>query len=138
VSDRPAFIGLAAKILETESELHSVRVDLHPDPKPKKRIRDKAVYEDFHAIWRACLACTWERTVEAHHMLSRAQGGDDVLSNLLPLCRSCHRAYHNGNRHPRLAVAKFLRSEAGEDHRDYLNLKRGPFGAEHFAQKLEA
>lgn len=114
--------------------------DVHSDPKPVKRIRDSSVYDEFHLYNWTCVACSWEnRTVEAHHVLSRAQGGDDVMDNLVPLCRSCHRAYHNGNRAPRRMIARFLRSEAGSEHSSYLIGKLGNdgFGAEAFVQRLE-
>lgn len=29
--------------------------------------------------------------IEYHHLLSRAQGGDDVAANIVPLCESHHR-----------------------------------------------
>lgn len=111
------------------------------DPKPAPRIRDKAVYELFHGINWSCLACSWDRPVEAHHVLSRGQGGDDVMNNLVPFCRSCHAAYHNGNQNPRRMLARFLRSEQGQDHVRYLHDKMDPvngvFAVESFVQRLE-
>lgn len=44
-----------------------------------------------------CRACrdtrgngAWHRYVEFHHVVSRADGGDDVADNIVPLCRECH------------------------------------------------
>lgn len=111
------------------------------DLKPAPRIKDKAVFELFHSIRWSCLACSWDRPVEAHHLLSRGQGGDDVMNNLVPLCASCHRAYHNGNQNPRRMLARFLRSDAGLDHVEYLHGKldkvNGAFAVEAFVQRLE-
>ena len=107
------------------------------DPKPAKRIRNRDVYAEFHMLGLSCLACTWNRRVEAYHLLSRAQGGDDVMDNLVPLCQSCHRAYHNANQNPRRNVAKFLRSNAGAGHRGYLSLKLGLGGRDLFIERLE-
>lgn len=28
--------------------------------------------------------------IQLHHLLSRAQGGDDVVENIVPLCPECH------------------------------------------------
>lgn len=114
------------------------------DPKPVKRVRDAEVMMDFHASRPSCLACTNQPgfNVEAHHVLSRGQGGDDDLGNLVGLCTSCHRALHNGNKSPRRSIARFLRSEAGSDHCAYLirkldNERTGGFSAEAFIQRLE-
>ncbi|MDR7492252.1 MAG: HNH endonuclease signature motif containing protein [Armatimonadota bacterium] len=46
---------------------------------------------------RACAACG-QPAGEAHHILRRSAGGDDDPANLLPLCRRCHRRYHEGDR----------------------------------------
>ena len=40
-----------------------------------------------------CRACKgYSFTVHLHHLVSRAQGGDDVADNLVPLCQPCHDA----------------------------------------------
>ena len=110
-----------------------------PDPKPLKAVKDRYVFVLFHDQKPSCLACTNQPgfKVDAHHLISRAQGGDDVLNNLIPLCVSCHRAYHNGNQAARRSVARFLRSDAGSDHCAYLISKLGPFAAEGWVLRLE-
>ena len=35
--------------------------------------------------------------LQAHHVLSREQGGKDTLANLLTLCEACHHDVHQGN-----------------------------------------
>src|SRR5262245_28952783 len=123
------------------------RLIVGPDPKPEKRIIDPGVFADFYAQDHECLVCG-ERNPQAHHMLSRAQGGDDLPGNLLPLCKGCHGAFHGNpylgpfciritRERVELVIAKFLRSEAGVDHATYLTRKMGGFAAEAFVQKLE-
>ena len=38
--------------------------------------------------------CAGTRFLEVHHLISRAQGGDNSLGNLVTLCSRCHRALH--------------------------------------------
>lgn len=110
------------------------------DPRPAKRIKDKDVFAEFYAFSQECLCCGYYR-VEAHHLLSRGQGGDDVLANLVPLCSSCHGVLHSG--HPRRGdfgqfvtptivrdrIGSWLLSEAGDDARWYLTGKLGLEGS---------
>jgi hypothetical protein len=118
------------------------------DPKPAKRIRDRTAFQDFYAKDHACLVCGWH-FCEAHHVLHRSQGGDDVLANLVPLCSNCHMAAHGATVRGdfgrdvtpeivRFQIAYYIRSEAGSDLAAYLIGKLSPFGAEAFVQKLEA
>ena len=39
---------------------------------------------------RMCRVCCNYRALELHHLVARAQGGDDVADNLVGLCRTCH------------------------------------------------
>lgn len=121
------------------------------DPKPT-RIRDDEVYTLFHKRDHVCVCCG-SRDVSAAHIIGRGAGGDDVVANLVPLCgdgsRGCHGAYDNGHAYQgaggrritpeivRWSIARYIRSEAGEDAAVYLIAKLGPFGAEAFVQKLE-
>lgn len=46
----------------------------------------------------ACTRCgADDRTLQAHHIVPRAQGGPDDLENLLTLCRPCHGVIHQSN-----------------------------------------
>jgi hypothetical protein len=36
------------------------------------------------------------RKLEAHHLIFRADGGKDTLTNLLTLCERCHHQLHKG------------------------------------------
>jgi 5-methylcytosine-specific restriction endonuclease McrA len=64
------------------------------DFKAPKRVRDSAAIERKVKAEPLCRACRLERAVDGHHVLLRSQGGDDVEDNIVPLCRSCHRDYH--------------------------------------------
>lgn len=118
------------------------------DAKPAKRIRDPKVFTEFHARAHDCIGCGHGRCIQAHHVLARSQGGDDVLANLAPLCVDCHRALHGqpyrayGVRidanHVRQAIVRHIRSEAGEDTRWYLTAKLGAEPAVEFVERLAA
>ncbi len=63
------------------------------DPKSSKRYR--ASQSEWSAIHLAfendrCWVCD-EPWTELHHILARSHSGDDVVVNLAPLCRECHR-----------------------------------------------
>lgn len=63
------------------------------DAKPAKRYRaaigEWQKFREWFCLER-CWACgkPWQ---ELHHIYPRGQGGDDVVENLAPLCRDCHR-----------------------------------------------
>src|SRR5262245_62574014 len=132
--------SIASLILEKYSH-----VILGPDPRPAQRIRDKEVFEFFHDRGWTCLHCGSPH-VTAAHVISRGAGGDDVMANLVPLCgggsSGCHGAFDNGHSYigdfgqkvrpeqVRESVARFIRSDDGEQHAAYLIHKLGPFGAE--------
>jgi hypothetical protein len=76
---------------------------------PKRRGRYVATPEEWVVLMRVVLglqtgmcACGCRRLVHSfHHLLSKGQGGDDVLSNLAGLygdgTRGCHGALTSGN-----------------------------------------
>jgi hypothetical protein len=117
-----------------------------PDPKPEPRVRDKTVLRWFHSLDWDCVACGHGRHIEAHHILSRAQGGDDHLGNLVGLCSDCHRALHGSpyraygvridSGFVRSAIGRYIRSEGGDDARWYLTGKLGLERAEAFVEDL--
>ena len=62
------------------------------DPKPRRRVRATVAErrrlrtEKLTGVCRVC----GDRPSELHHVVSRAQGGDDTADNLVPLCVGCH------------------------------------------------
>jgi hypothetical protein len=109
-------------------------IALYYDPKPTKRERNPAAFKMFHAAGHDCLSCDSTRGIHAHHLLSRAQGGDDVLANLVGLCSGCHGALHGtpcrtlGHRIDKSFVmdkiGSYLVREDGSDALQYLRSKR--------------
>lgn len=59
----------------------------------KKRIIDKELIE-YIKSQVPCLHCGC-LGVDAHHVIPRGRGGDDVISNLMPLCRIAHTEWHS-------------------------------------------
>lgn len=41
-----------------------------------------------------CIACYLEPAGQAHHVTTRGAGGDDVATNLMPLCPADHSLWH--------------------------------------------
>jgi hypothetical protein len=72
-----------------------------PDPKPRPRIHDPSAMQRAHYEGDCCVACGVTGPLNAHHVLSRARGGDDVPENLLLVCGSgttgCHGMFHAGS-----------------------------------------
>jgi hypothetical protein len=116
------------------------------DPKPARRIVDGHAYREFHALAKRCLFCG-ERFGEAHHILSRGRGGDDLLANFVPLCFQDHQAVHGTpytarpfdspsirvtGEMVRRRIGAWLVSEEGATARAYLIGKLGPRPAEAF------
>lgn len=63
------------------------------DPKPQVRIKDPDLMRLMHAeIGRECAITGSVVAIELHHVLPRAQGGDDVRANLVFLHRKVHQA----------------------------------------------
>jgi hypothetical protein len=122
-----------------------------PDLKPGPRVKDPAVYHQFHRLNKTCLHCG-RRNITAAHLL-RGPNREDVLEGLVPLCgggsSGCHGAFDSGHSYigdydvkvtpeaVRFSVAYALRSEEWEASAAYLIRVLGPFGAEAYVQKLE-
>ncbi len=73
------------------NDLHSVHVDHYPRPEK----RHKATSAEWSFIRRQkidgrCRVCGANWLNELHHLVPRAQGGDDYPANLVEVCRSCH------------------------------------------------
>lgn len=55
-----------------------------PDPKPGKRVKDKALMKRLHTRGVICVLCG--KPGSLHHIYPRGQGGDDLPENLVGLC----------------------------------------------------
>lgn len=55
-----------------------------------RRTRATVLKRDGHR----CRACGQQHGLEAHHVVMRSLGGKDDASNLIALCRDCHRSVH--------------------------------------------
>jgi hypothetical protein len=42
-----------------------------------------------------CLFCGSSERIEYHHIVPLAQGGDNRINNIVPLCQTCHLKAHN-------------------------------------------
>jgi len=58
----------------------------------KKRIVNRKLIEE--AKEAPCIACGVMPAGDAHHVTSVKTGGDDVVNNLIPLCRGHHTEFH--------------------------------------------
>jgi hypothetical protein len=69
-----------------------------PHWKPHKRIKNPKKFH-FEVIRRdgKCKICLIRYATDAHHLISRGRGGDDVRENGLGLCHRCHMNYHDGH-----------------------------------------
>jgi hypothetical protein len=82
-----------------------VRRIFRPDPKPAKRVVDKAAIRAYRLKHPWCeyqldsgLECGRPMS-DVHHLIHRSQGGGDVESNLISLCREHHRVMHGERVH---------------------------------------
>jgi hypothetical protein len=66
-----------------------------PDPKPPKRIVDSDAMKAKLESDPRCRSCR-ERATDPHHVVLKSQRGDDVEDNIVPLCHTHHREYHDG------------------------------------------
>src|SRR3954465_11563917 len=57
------------------------------------RKRDDELLETVRSL--PCLACKGDPPNDAHHVTSRGAGGDDIFTNLMPLCREHHSEWHS-------------------------------------------
>lgn len=91
------------------------------DAKPLKRHRaSRTEWAGLHKVFvnERCWICNG-RWSDLHHILSRAQGGDDVVANLAPLCRECHTAVEER----KIVTRSLLRGALLPSHYEYLASK---------------
>jgi hypothetical protein len=59
------------------------------------RIRREVLARDRHRCQSP--GCGRTRFLEVHHRIARSRGGNNTPENLVTLCGSCHRLWHEGN-----------------------------------------
>ena len=63
--------------------------------------KHQQVYFEYYDIdpgdFIGCENCG-SQAVDIHHIKFRSQGGQDVIENLMALCRECHFEVHNGTK----------------------------------------
>ncbi len=61
--------------------------------------RHREIYAAFFNICEQdfflCEVCQCNALNEIHHIVYRSNGGQDVIENLIGLCRSCHNKAHD-------------------------------------------
>lgn len=118
-----------------------------PDPKPAKRVRDSKARERAKLLRPWCEACglglgelgAQGLGLDAHHVLFRGQGGDDVQGNLFNLCGSgttgCHGLVHAAHRETRELIGRKIVARR-PDVVAYLTDKLGKEGANDFLRRV--
>jgi len=103
------------------------------DPKPVKRIKDSRLVTQFALRMGSCAVCGRGRQadLQAHHVLYRSRGGDDVVANLVALCLEDHAAVHDGHRPTRHLLGQHI-AILREDVLEYLSEKMGPVQAREY------
>ena len=74
----------------TEEEYKSLRTEFNR-PSFKKLLEDEK--------GKICACCGNTEGIEYHHILPLILGGDNRLSNIQPICYSCHKVIHGGMVH---------------------------------------
>ncbi len=67
-------------------------------------VREYVLHRDGH-ICQSCKGKSKDKILNVHHITHRTDGGTDKQDNLLTLCETCHKAYHEGK--IELKVKKF-------------------------------
>ena len=73
-------------------------------------VREYVLFRDGHKC-QHCKGKTKDTVLNVHHIESRQTGGDSP-SNLVTLCRNCHKAYHSGEIELKLKRTPSLRDAA--------------------------
>lgn len=68
--------------------------------------RNSSVRGKAHDIYQyKCANCGISKNVELHHIVPLMFGGNDVVSNMIPLCHACHQATHHAKN-----ISKYIKS----------------------------
>lgn len=88
------------------------RVSKIPEPRPRRKVKlhknmtERELRLEFNkpsfkkmlrdALGCNCVNCGSDYEVQYHHIVPLALGGTNRITNIVPLCYSCHRASHHG------------------------------------------
>ena len=75
--------------------------------KSKRDTRKTRMEEIARIKGEVCVNCGSSEKIEYHHIVPLALGGNDYLSNIVPLCYRCHKAAHNGRDIHKYCVPEF-------------------------------
>lgn len=107
-----------------------------PDPKPARRIRDAEILRLLHTDRnKECALTGYTDDLELHHVLSRAQQGDDVRANLVFLRRDIHRRITSNDRVALRMLGDYIQHER-PDTMEYLRWKLGVGAADWMRRRL--
>lgn len=103
-----------------------------PDPKRARRIVSSSAGADKAARERVCRACrstrrstAWWYRIQRHHLVPRAQGGDDVAENLVPICPACHDDLEHAGGAIARKVRVALRARMLDEEVAYIVMRKG-------------
>jgi hypothetical protein len=75
-----------------------------------------------------CCNCNSSDSIQYHHIIPLAIGGNDILTNIVPLCEKCHLLIHNKNKTNKLVSHSELTKRGLEKARKegkQIGLKKG-------------
>ncbi len=73
-------------------------------------VREYVFYRDGHTC-QSCNGKSKDKVLNVHHITPKANGGTNKPDNLITLCESCHKAYHNGNLELKIKKHKIFKAE---------------------------
>lgn len=71
-----------------------------------RNIREFVLWRDRHRC-TVCHGNSGDPVLEVHHIVRRSDGGPDSPDNLAVMCRTCHRAFHEGKAAANIRRASF-------------------------------
>lgn len=81
-----------------------------PQPRPQKAKKDKRVLDSLHLERGECCLSNNDCTIriELHHVLSRAQGGDDERGDIVRLCSYHHEKITRNDVEARVELGAYI------------------------------
>ena len=73
-------------------------------------VREYVLHRDGHTC-QACKGKSKDKILNVHHVARRTDGGTDKPDNLITLCETCHKAYHDGKLALKVKPSKEFKAE---------------------------